>query len=145
MIHTIYTLIRGKTSSSWDTATELLALALQSPVAGALRGSGAGVERLGTYMRMVKLRAIRDEGVQREGIGERLVLVTDEGDDEMGAEGKGWGIEMSDGLKQNLITNTAAAASSVSPLLSEISSQEEVGEERSNMKRRKVIVDRKYL
>lgn len=64
-------LITGVTSSSWDTVTELLALALRSPVSDALRGSGAGVERLRTYGRLTKLRAVKEEGE------ERLVLVVD--------------------------------------------------------------------
>lgn len=71
LAHTVWVFYKGVTSSSWDTVTELLALALQSPVSDALRGSGAGIERLGTYGRLTRLRAIRDGG------GERLVLVID--------------------------------------------------------------------
>lgn len=74
LAHTVWVLTKGVTSSSWDTVTELLALALRSPVSDALRGSGAGIERLGTYRRLTRLRAIREAGE------ERLVLVTD-GDD----------------------------------------------------------------
>lgn len=59
------------TSSSWDTVTELLALALQSPVPDTMRGSGAGIERLGTYQQIMRLRATEGDG---EG---RLVLVVD--------------------------------------------------------------------
>ena len=69
--HTVWVFTRGVTSSSWDTVTELLALALRSPVSDALRGSGAGIERLGTYGRLTKLRAMMGER------GERLVLVID--------------------------------------------------------------------
>ena len=72
LAHTVWVvLIKGVTSSSWDTVTELLTLALQSPASDALRGSGAGIERLGTYGRLTKLRAMKEEG------GGRLVLVID--------------------------------------------------------------------
>ena len=71
LAHTAWVLVKGVTSSSWDTVTELLALALRSPVSDQLRGSGAGIERLGTYGRLTRLRAMREEGK------ERLVLVVD--------------------------------------------------------------------
>ncbi|MDI1488725.1 MAG: hypothetical protein OHK93_008001 [Ramalina farinacea] len=78
--HTVWVLATGVTSSSWDTVTELLALALESPVPEALKGSGAGIEKLGTYRRMVRLRARKEE----TGSGdERVVLVVD------GEEGAG--------------------------------------------------------
>lgn len=68
--YTVWVLfVTGVTSSSWDTVTELLALALQSPVPETLSGSGAGVERFATYKRLVRLRA------RREGVQERLVLI----------------------------------------------------------------------
>lgn len=69
--HTVWVLKNGVTSSSWDTVTELLALALRSPVSDALRGSGAGIERLGTNKRLTRLRAMTEEGE------ERLVLLID--------------------------------------------------------------------
>ena len=68
---TAWVLKNGVTSSSWDTVTELLALALRSPVSDALRGSGAGIERLVTYERLTKVRAMREAGE------ERLVLLID--------------------------------------------------------------------
>lgn len=68
---TVWVLKNGVTSSSWDTVTELLALALRSPVSDALRGSGAGIERLVTYERLTRVRAMREEGE------ERLVLLID--------------------------------------------------------------------
>ena len=72
--HTVWVLTKGITSSSWDTVTELLALALRSPVPDKLRGSGAGIERLGTYRLVTRLRALREE----EEAGEvRLVLLVD--------------------------------------------------------------------
>lgn len=74
LAHTAWVLAKGVTSSSWDTVTELLALALRSPVPDALGGSGAGIERLGTYGRLTRLRAMREEGE------ERLALVIDGGE-----------------------------------------------------------------
>lgn len=67
--------ITGVTSSSWDTVTELLALALQSPISRMLSGSGAGVERLATYKRLVRLRVRREEGRPLRRVQERLVLI----------------------------------------------------------------------
>lgn len=81
LAHTVWVLARGVTSSSWDTVTELLALALQSPVPDVLRGSGAGIERLGTYRRLTRLRALKEQGE------EKLVLVID-GDEEYGKVGE---------------------------------------------------------
>lgn len=78
LAHTVWVLTKGVTSSSWDTVTELLALALRSPVSDALRGSGAGIERLGTYRRLTRLRAMRKEGSQNKDEEESLVLVIDE-------------------------------------------------------------------
>ena len=65
------------TSSSWDTVTELLTLALQSPVPEILSGSGAGVKRFATYQRLVRLRARTEEkvGEQRSNSQKRLVLI----------------------------------------------------------------------
>ena len=71
LVHTVWVLKTGVTSSSWDTVTELLALALNSPRPDALKGSGAGIERMGTYRRMVRLR------VQGEKENERVVMVID--------------------------------------------------------------------
>ena len=71
LAHMAWVLMTGVTSSSWDSVTELLALALRSPVPGSLEGSGAGIERLGTYRQMVRLRARREE--EDEG----LVLLVD--------------------------------------------------------------------
>lgn len=75
LAHTIWVVLTGCTSSSWDTITELLGLALQSPPSNALRGSGAGIERLGTYQRIVKLRA-RDKG-QNKTV---FLIIDEEGD-----------------------------------------------------------------
>ncbi|KAL8754927.1 MAG: hypothetical protein Q9184_004956 [Pyrenodesmia sp. 2 TL-2023] len=75
LAHTIWVVTKGITSSSWDTMTELLSLALQSPASKALRGTGAGIERLETYQRIMKLR-VRDEGKDA-----KVVLVVDEDGD----------------------------------------------------------------
>ena len=77
IIYTFWVLGTGVTSSSWDTVTKLLALALalQNPAPEALRGSGAGVERLGTYRRVVRLRARMEEGGEQERAKEKLVLI----------------------------------------------------------------------
>lgn len=71
LAHTIWVLTKGVTSSSWDTVTELLALALQSPTPTSLTGSGAGIERLGTYKHIARLRTTKEV---KEG---RVVLVID--------------------------------------------------------------------
>ncbi|KAL8877486.1 MAG: hypothetical protein Q9198_004506, partial [Flavoplaca austrocitrina] len=68
-------IINRKTSCSWDTVTELLALALQSPAATSLLGSGAGIERLNTYKKIVRLRALEAGEENRDGASKRLVLV----------------------------------------------------------------------
>lgn len=62
---TVWVLKNGVTSSSWDTVTELLALALRSPVSDALRGSGAGIERLMTYKSLTRVRAMTEAGKER--------------------------------------------------------------------------------
>lgn len=63
--HTVWVLAKGVTSSNWDTVTELLALALRSSVSDKLRRSKAGIERLKTYNRLTRLRALREEGEER--------------------------------------------------------------------------------
>ena len=82
LAHTVWVVSTGVTSSSWDTVTELLALALQSPVTDTLRGSSAGIERLGTYRRMAKLR-VRDEA----GDSKVVLLVDEEESDEKDGSG----------------------------------------------------------
>lgn len=77
LVHTVWVVTTGITSSSWDTVTELLGLALQSPPSQTLKGSGAGIERLGTYQRIVQLRA-RDEGQVQT-----VVLVVDDDEKNM--------------------------------------------------------------
>ena len=65
LAHTLWVLTTSVTSSSWDTVTEILTLALESPVSDALKGFGAGVERLQTYRRMIKVMA-RKEGAMKD-------------------------------------------------------------------------------
>ena len=64
-------LMTGITSRSWYGASKPLTLALGSPLPGAFEGSGTGTEMLGTYRRMVRLRARKEEE------DERLVLLID--------------------------------------------------------------------
>jgi len=80
-------LVTGVTSSSWDTVTEFLALALQSPVPETMSGSGAGVERFATYNRLLRLRARREEGGERQRVQERLVFVV--GDEKISCNAEG--------------------------------------------------------
>ena len=80
-------LVTGVTSSSWDTVTELLALALQSPFPETISGSGARVERFATYNRLVRLRARREEGGGRQRVQERLVFVVGDGKISSNTEG----------------------------------------------------------
>lgn len=82
--HMLWVLYFGVTSSSWDTITELLALALRSPIPESLSGCGAGVERLGTYKRLVKLRARGKAKDELDGSGETLALIVG---DQNGASG----------------------------------------------------------
>lgn len=72
LAHTIWVVATGLTSSSWDTVTELLGLALQRPASKALNGSGASIERLETYQRMIRLK------VRENGQHEKVVLVVEE-------------------------------------------------------------------
>ena len=55
--HVLWTLTHRRTSSSWDTATELLLLAWNSPSSSALRATSAQVHRWRTYNRVIKIRA----------------------------------------------------------------------------------------
>ena len=75
IIHMLWVVYSGVTSSSWDTITELLALALRSPIPESLSGCGAGVERLGTYRRLVKLRARAKAKDELDPSGDSLALI----------------------------------------------------------------------
>ena len=55
--HVAWTLIRCKSSSSWDTATELLMLAWNSPPVRIMKGTSAQIFRWDTYKRVVKIQA----------------------------------------------------------------------------------------
>lgn len=76
--YTVWVLCTGVTSSSWDTVTELLALALQSPVPQTLKGSGAGVERMGTYKKLVRVAALNRQEHGQRAEPPRLGLVIDD-------------------------------------------------------------------
>ena len=75
IVHMIWVLSFGVTSSSWDTITELLALALRSPIPDSLSGCGAGVKILGTYNRLVKLGARGEAKDKPSRSGETLALI----------------------------------------------------------------------
>ena len=143
LVHTIWVLSRGITSSSWDTATELLALAMQSPAALALNGSGAGVQRGGTYERTVALRTARDGGLERENVSERLVLVVEEGSSEqVGEEERNTTYSVREGLKR-MSSMTAVATSSITSSFMQGFPKED--ETRKGARYRKVEIDKKYL
>ncbi|KAL6720959.1 hypothetical protein ACLMJK_000059 [Lecanora helva] len=133
--HTIWILVRGKTSSSWDTTTELLALALQSPVTKLLRGAGAGIERLSTYRHIVRLRAVED----RDGVGDRIVLLIENESGEKRSEMEA-GYEMSDSLERNVVAVTAAATPEVSSQIVHRGPKED-----ASLTYKNVEIDKKYL
>ncbi|GIZ47633.1 hypothetical protein CKM354_001072000 [Cercospora kikuchii] len=66
-------------SGAWDTVTELLVLCQNSPpsVPSGLENTSAGVHRLGTYAKLVKVRATNEEGEAHEDNCAKLVLVED--------------------------------------------------------------------
>jgi hypothetical protein len=85
--HVVWTLVHRTTSSSWDTATELMLLAYNSPPPSALRGTSAQVHRWDTYNRVVRVRAEQCvDGHAKPQMHLRL-LVDDEPDMEGGKGG----------------------------------------------------------
>ncbi len=56
-VHVLWTLNGRVTSSSWDTVTELMLLAWNSPPSKTLAGTSAQVHQWHTYNRVVKIRA----------------------------------------------------------------------------------------
>ena len=87
-IHVVWTLSHRITSSSWDTATELVLLAYNSPVSSALRGTSAQVHRWSTYNRIMRIRADHgdgDEADEKSHLRLRLLVdkpILDESEDE---------------------------------------------------------------
>lgn len=75
--YTVWVLCTGVTANSWDTVTELLALALRSPVQQALNGCGAGVERWATYQKLVTVRALKSGELEDGSKTQQLALVLD--------------------------------------------------------------------
>ncbi|PPJ54674.1 hypothetical protein CBER1_06003 [Cercospora berteroae] len=66
-------------SGAWDTVTELLVLCQNSPpsVPSGLENTSAGLHRLGTYAKLVKVRARNEDGESHEDNRAKLVLVED--------------------------------------------------------------------
>ena len=60
-LHTIWILWHRVTSSSWDTVTELISLCLNSTPTHVLDNTSPGIQRFGTYTKVVKIRAVRLE------------------------------------------------------------------------------------
>lgn len=143
LAHTAWILTHRDTSSSWDTVTELLALALQSPVATNLFGSGAGIERVNTYKTMIRLRAVRDEDLKRQGVDERLALVVEVKNGSEGKKSSDTVEQLSDGLKQTTIITTALTTPSVSSTIARSRSQETHKEPYATYTR--VETEKKYL
>lgn len=56
--HIVWCLSHRVTSSSWDTATELILLALNSLPVSVLKGTSAQIHRWDTYQRIMKIRAL---------------------------------------------------------------------------------------
>lgn len=71
-------------SASWDSVIELAALCQNSPSTMALYGTSAGIGRLSTYKKIVKLRAVQAADNSSD---ERVVLLFDETIDEL-SEGR---------------------------------------------------------
>ena len=141
--HTVWILVWRTTSCSWDTATELLALALQSPPITSLLGSGAGIEKLDTYKKLIKLKAVKagDENVQ--GANEKLVLVQEA---ESSVEEKGDTDALgrfSSGIKQMMIMSAAPAIPSISMTMS--SDESQADQSQCSTTYEQIKVDKKYL
>lgn len=143
VMHTLWILIRRKTSSSWDTVTELLALALQSPVATSLLGSGAAIERLNTYKRLVRLRVVKDGEGERQGVNERLVIVLKEESSVDTGENPDAPEHLSGGLKHMTATSAALAIPSVDSAMAQNEPRVDHKESRATYGR--VEADKKYL
>lgn len=76
--HVVWTLKQQISSSSWDTAIELVLLAFNSPPEPALRGTSAQIHRWDTYKRIVKVRAEESDDTDTSGKPQlRLRLLLD--------------------------------------------------------------------
>ena len=73
VIHVFWVLIVTRVSSgAWDTVLELVALCQNSPPTDALRGTSAGIARMSTYKKLVRLRAV---ATSDESADERVALL----------------------------------------------------------------------
>ncbi|MCJ1436385.1 hypothetical protein MMC27_005764 [Xylographa pallens] len=72
-------LIRNRSSDSWSSISEIVALAVNSPPTAVLKNTGAGVSRLKTWKEIVRIRATEDR---------RLHMIFD-GDDDIDKGGYG--------------------------------------------------------
>lgn len=111
--HTLWILTCHNTSCSWDTITELLAIALQSPIATALLGSGAGIERVNTYKKLVRLKALNDSDGESQGVDERLVLVLETENEVERGEKVNTSEHLSNEVKNIMVTSAALATARV--------------------------------
>jgi hypothetical protein len=94
--HVVWTLFHRTTSSSWDTATELMLLAYNSLPPSALRGTSAQVHRWDTYNRVVRVRAEQCvDGHAKPQMHLRLLV-----DDEPDVEGGKGGLPKPEGRAQ---------------------------------------------
>ena len=76
LAHTIWTLWRGETSTSWDSITKYIALAQNSqPAFSALENTAAGITRLATYSHKA---VIRPTNLPGHSITDHLELVFEE-------------------------------------------------------------------
>ena len=92
----IWTLSHRITSSSWDTATEMMLLVYNSPPPSALRGTSAQVHQWDTYSRVVRVRAEQCvDGHAKPQMHLRLLV-----DDEPDIEGGKGGLPKSGGRAQ---------------------------------------------
>ncbi len=64
--HIAYSLTTGLSSSSWDSATEITMLAMNSTPSGALRNTCAGIERVATMGLAVQIVEAREDGKGNE-------------------------------------------------------------------------------
>jgi len=72
-IYVVYSICFGKTSSSWESIAELVALAVNSQPSAALHNTGAGIATLSTYKQPVGIRVSEDRlQMLFEGGGEKI-------------------------------------------------------------------------
>lgn len=65
LAHIAYSIWTGVSSSSWDSLPEIVALAIDSPAAGELNNTGAGVETIKAYRHSVRIAEVIEEGNPR--------------------------------------------------------------------------------